>query len=134
MNDMLNDERYVRVTDLQFGESESYTDFEELALRSGDPDWYTELRRQVVTLSWHEWLEHQRNIDRCDLVFYTSIHVLSSYSDCDVDITNELVQTVVETCVTMLGDLKCQWVMRSGHDWKDQLETNRERWNLQHRS
>ncbi len=115
----LNRERYVKVTDLKIGKSGAYTDYEEMALREGDPDWFATLENVVVDTCWDPNNTDQENQDLCDLVFYNSIHVLYWWHSTDVTITEDLCRMAVESCWHMVLEvLTCEWVIRSDKKWQ----------------
>ncbi len=123
MPSFLNKERYVKVADMEFGAPNTYTDYEELCMRSEDPEWYAWLYEQTAWLVWNHFVPDEKSQDICDLVFYNVVHVLSSYQECDVTITKELVQMLVESSDHMVSEvLRCEWVKRADENWKERIE------------
>ena len=114
----INKERYVHIPELEIGRPGTYTDYEELALREGDPEWFKTLRDYVAS-QWLYGQDDQLEKDRCDLIFFNSVHVLSWWEGTGVTITEELVSLSVETSGHMLVEtLNTEWLIRSDDDWK----------------
>ena len=56
--------------------------------------------------------------DFCDLVFYSAIHVLSSYRDAGTKLSKEKIQLVVETVAYSFDIVGTNdYIVRSGIDW-----------------
>ena len=126
MTGFLNKERYVRVRDVEIGRPGSYTDYEELALREGDPDWFDVLRSYVAG-QWMHGRDTQSEKDKCDLIFFNSVHVLSWWEGTGVTITEELVSLSVETSGHMLVEtLNTEWLIRSEDNWEELAEQERQ--------
>ena len=112
-------ERYVQVKDLPIGSSQSYTDYEELAF-SDTSDWVDKLRRMVVHNVWTTHRRDELNKDLCDMVFYSSVHVLDYWVQIDEkEPTEQMMQLVTESCHHLLDTLNCQHVCRADTDWKE---------------
>lgn len=127
MTSFLNKERYVRVPDLKIGRLDTYTDYEELALREGDPEWFETLKTSVAA-QWLHGMDVQDEKDRCDLIFFNSVHVLSWWEGTGVTITQELIDIVVESSGHMLVEtLNTEWLIRSQDDWEDLANKEREK-------
>lgn len=134
MVSFLNKERYVKISDLTIGRPDTYTDYEELAMREGDPEWF-DLLRSYVAGQWLHGQPEQEERDRCDVVFYTAVHVLSWWEGTDVTITEQLVSLAVETAGFMLVEsLNTEWLIRSEDDWKDLADKERDIRVAKHRA
>ena len=123
----INKERYVNIPDMKIGKEGTYTDYEELALREGDPEWFQTLKDYVAG-QWMHGRPDQEEKDRCDLIFFNSVHVLSWWEGTGITITEELVSLSVETSGHMLVEtLNTEWLIRSEDDWKELGEQARQK-------
>jgi len=133
----INPQRYVFVEDMKLGQCGSYTDYEELAFTDLDyGDTYEQLKRTIAYMCWvdttyryKEWTDEQyarRNEDVakssqdiCDLVFYSTVHVLAAYIEVeDRAPTQREMDLMVECSAHMLSTvLPCGWVCRPDVDW-----------------
>ena len=70
--------------------------------------------------------DDQLMLDRLDTVFFMVAHVVSFYEGEESrQFTEDEIRFMVEACQYQLDTLSTEWLIRSGHDWKDLFEKSK---------
>lgn len=102
------------------GTKNCYSDYEELAFMSTKKAWVKHLFKYVLDIGGAYARDNRHPKDFMDLVFFSSVHVLSAFDEVHGRVSERTVRDVVETATYMLDVIQSNdHVVRSSIDWSD---------------
>lgn len=108
----------INVLQMVGGPKNRYSDYEELAFMNPKSAWLEHLFKYVQDIAGAYARDREDRKDFMDLVFFSSVHVLSSFKEVHGRVSERNVRDVVEAATYMLDLIVSNdEIVRSSIDW-----------------